>query len=94
MERDRQGSGMAASLMLALALSLFTTLVIGGMLYYTLKRYEIAQVRQVEQTEQAGREQQAIVMSRLFANAGSGLIRTDLAKIQHMLLYEIGRAHV
>jgi hypothetical protein len=85
MEPHRKVGGQGGALLFAVAMSLAITVVFGGMLYYTLKRYEIAQVRGAEQIEQAGREQQAVIASRLFAHAGSTVIRTDPAKLQVLL---------
>jgi hypothetical protein len=79
--------GQGGILLLAVAMSLVTAVIFGGMLYYTLKRYETAQIRQVERVEQAGREQQAVSASRLFAHAGSAVIRTDPGKLQLLLSY-------
>lgn len=85
MEQNLTVRGSGGKVLVAVALSLLTTMLFGGMLYYTLKRYEAAQARQVEQVEQAGREQQAVAAGRLFARAGSAVVRTDSAKIQPML---------
>ena len=87
MGRQSKMSGQGTALLLAVAMSLVTAVIFGGMLYYTLKRYETAQVREVERVEQAGREQQAVAASRLFAHAGSAVIRTDPGKLQPLLLY-------
>ena len=44
----------SGSVALAVLLSLVSTVIVGGMLYYTLKRYEVAQALQVRSLAPAG----------------------------------------
>jgi hypothetical protein len=80
--KDQSGS---TPIGLAIVLTVVMTIMMGGMVHYTLKKQEEGRVTQlIAQAQEAG-DQKAIAVSRVFASLGGGLVQTDLFRIQEML---------
>jgi hypothetical protein len=82
-QRDRQARGR--TIFLTFAISTLTTLVIGSMLYYNLKRHDVAQVLEVEQMAGQVSQQKAIAASQVFAAFSRRAIQTDPARVQDLI---------
>lgn len=69
----------------ALMVSLLATVLIGGMLYYTLKRSDVVQGQQ--RAAQAGHaaQQEALMVSRVFSSISAAALVVDVAKVQEAL---------
>lgn len=69
----------------ACLVSLCATLLIGGLLYYSFKRADLAQARQLDMQASQAAEQQAVAVSRALASLGGAVLLTDLSKMQDVL---------
>ncbi|ALA59639.1 hypothetical protein [Nitrospira moscoviensis] len=82
-ERDKRWPKQ--TILPTIAISTLTTLLIGSMLYYTLKRHDLARVQEVAQaTERAG-EEHAIAAGRIFAAASRSVMLADVARLQDVV---------
>ena len=69
----------------ALMVSLLATVLIGGMLYYTLKRSDEVQGKQREVQASHAAQQEAMAVSRAFASISAAALVVDVAKVQEAL---------
>ena len=69
----------------ALLVSLLATALIGGLLYYTLKRSDVAQGQQREAQASHAVQQEAVAVSRAFASMSAVALVVDVAKVQEAL---------
>ncbi|MFO0706644.1 MAG: hypothetical protein U0412_07290 [Nitrospira sp.] len=69
----------------ACVISLSATLLIGGILYYALKRADVTQAHQLEAQVDQAAEQQAVAVSRSFASLSGAVLLADLSKMQELL---------
>lgn len=70
----------------ALLVSLLATALIGGMLYYTLKRSDVMQGQQREAQISQAAQQEALAVSRAFASISAAALVVDVAKVQEALV--------
>jgi len=70
----------------ALLVSLLATALIGGMLYYTLKRSDVVQGQQREAQISQAAQQEALAVSRVFASISAVALVVDVAKVQEALV--------
>lgn len=70
----------------ALLVSVLATVLIGGMLYYTLKRSDAAQGQQREAQASQAAQQEAVAVSRTFAAISVVALVVDVAKVQEALV--------
>ena len=82
-ESDRPSA--THTILLTVMISVLTTLVIGSMLYYTLKRHDVAHAQEVEQLAGQVSEQKALAASQIFAALSRQVIQTDPARIQDLV---------
>ena len=66
-------------------ISLCATLLIGGILYYVLKRADLAEARQLDYHASQATEQQAVAVSRAFASLSGAVLLADLSRMQEVL---------
>ncbi|MDO9119053.1 MAG: hypothetical protein Q7U39_13930 [Nitrospira sp.] len=69
----------------ALMVSLLATAIIGGLLYYTLKRSDVAQGQQREAQVSQAAQQEALMVSRAFSSISAAALVVDVAKVQEAL---------
>lgn len=69
----------------ALMVSLLATVLIGGMLYYTLKRSDVAQGQQRDAQASQAAQQEALMVSRAFSSISAAALVVDVAKVQEAL---------
>lgn len=69
----------------ALMVSLLATALIGGMLYYTLKRSDAVQGQQREALASQALQQEAAAVSRAFASLSAVVLVVDVPKVQEAL---------
>lgn len=69
----------------ALLVSLLATALIGGMLYYTLKRSDAVQGQQREALASQALQQEAAAVSRAFASLSAVALVVDVTKVQEAL---------
>lgn len=69
----------------ALMVSLLATVLIGGMLYYTLKRSDVAQGQQRDAQASHAAQQEALMVSRAFSSISVAALVVDVAKVQEAL---------
>lgn len=69
----------------ALMVSLLATVLIGGMLYYTLKRSDVAQGQQRDAQASHAAQQEALMVSRAFSSISAAALVVDVAKVQEAL---------
>jgi len=74
--------GLFHTMVLTLAISTLTTLVIGSMLYYTLKRHDMAHLQDAERMADQAAEQQAVVASQVIAAVSRSVLHSDLSRLQ------------
>jgi len=77
--------GLFRSMALSLAISTVTTLVIGSMVYYTLKRHDLAHLQDAERMADQAAEQQAVVASQVIAAVGRSVLHSDLSRLQDIV---------
>jgi len=65
--------------------SLLATVLIGGMLYYTLKRSDVVQGQQREAQASQAAQQEALMVSRVFSSISAAALVVDVAKVQEVL---------
>lgn len=82
-QQDRQASGR--TIFLTIAISTLTTLIIGSMLYYALKRHDVAHALEVERMAGQVSEQKAIAASQVVAAFSRRVIQTDPARVQDLI---------
>jgi hypothetical protein len=82
-EQDRPGKGR--TIFLTIAISTLTTLVIGSMLYYTLKRHDQAHAQELDRMAVQASEQKAIAASQVFAAFSRRMIQADPARVQDLI---------
>lgn len=70
----------------ALLVSFLATALIGGLLYYTLKRSDVVQGQQREAQASQAAQQEAIAVSRAFASISAVALVVDVAKVQEALV--------
>ncbi|MDP3091225.1 MAG: hypothetical protein Q8N04_11130 [Nitrospira sp.] len=70
----------------ALMVSLLATVLIGGLLYYTLKRSDVAQGQQREAQISQAAQQEALMVSRAFSSISAAALVVDVAKVQEALV--------
>jgi len=70
----------------ALLVSLLATALIGGMLYYTLKRSDVVQGQQREAQASQAAQQEALAVSRAFASISAAALVVDVVKVQEALV--------
>lgn len=87
-ERDHSASGH--TIVLTIVISTLTTLVIGSMLYYTLKRHDVAHAQEVEQMAGQVSEQKAIAASRVLAAASRSVIQSDMTRLSELVNTVLG----
>lgn len=80
MRAERQGG--FHPIVLTIVISILTTLVIGGMLYYTFKRHDVMHAQGMEQMAAQSSEQKAIAAGRIFAAVSRSVIQSDLSRVQ------------
>ena len=66
--------------------SLLATAIIGGMLYYTLKRSDAAQEQQREAQVSQAAQQEALMVSRAFSSISAAALVVDVGKVQEALV--------
>ena len=69
----------------ALMVSLLATVLIGGMLYYTLKRSDVAQGQQRDAQASQAAQQEALMVSRAFSSISAAALVVYVAKVQEAL---------
>lgn len=69
----------------ACMVSLLATAIIGGLLYYTLKRSDAAQEQQREARVSQAAQQEALMVSRAFSSISAAALVVDVAKVQEAL---------
>ena len=69
----------------ALMVSLLATVLIGGLLYYALKRSDVAQGQQRDAQASHAAQQDALMVSRAFSSISAAALVVDLAKVQEAL---------
>ncbi|MCS6294373.1 MAG: hypothetical protein H8J66_14980 [Nitrospira sp.] len=69
----------------ALMVSLSATVLIGGMLYYTLKRSDVVQGQEREARVSQAAQQEALMVSRAFSSISAAALVVDVAKVQEAL---------
>ena len=69
----------------ALMVSLLATVLIGGLLYYALKRSDVAQGQQRDAQASHAAQQEALMVSRAFSSISAAALVVDLAKVQEAL---------
>ena len=72
-------------MLLTIVISVLTTLLIGSMLYYTLKRHDVAHAQEVELFAGQVSEQKALAASQIFAALSRQVIQTDPVRIQDLV---------
>lgn len=82
-ERDRGSS--THTILLTIVISALTTLVIGSMLYYTLKRHDLSFAQEMERAAAQAGEQKAIAAGQVFAGLSRRAIQTDVARVQDLV---------
>lgn len=70
----------------ALTVSLLATVLIGGLLYYTLKRSDVVQGQQREALASQAAQQEATAVSRAFASMSAAALVVDVARVQESLV--------
>ncbi|NOS77258.1 MAG: hypothetical protein HOP35_04880 [Nitrospira sp.] len=70
----------------ALMVSLLATALIGGLLYYTLKRSDVVYAQQRESQISQAAQQEAAAVSRAFASMSAVALVVDVAKVQESLV--------
>ena len=70
----------------ALLVSLLATALIGGLLYYTLKRSDVVQGQQRGAQASQAAQQEAVAVSRAFASISAAALVVDVAKVQEALV--------
>lgn len=83
MERDRRSS--THSVLLTIVISLLTTLVIGSLLYYILKRIDTAHAQAMDHVVVQAGEQKARVAGQVFAGLSRKVIQADVARVQDLV---------
>lgn len=83
MERDRRSS--THSVLLTIVISLLTTLVIGSLLYYTLKRIDTAHAQAMDHVVGQAGEQKARAAGQVFAGLSRKVIQADVARVQDLV---------
>jgi len=68
-----------------LIVSLISTVLIGGMLYYTLKRSDVVQGQQRDAQASQAAQQEAAAVSRAFASMSAAALVVDVARVQESL---------
>jgi hypothetical protein len=81
--RDRPSSG--PSILLTLVISLLTTLVIGSMLYYTLKRHDVARAQDLDQAAGQALDQRAVAAGRALAAVGRFVMEADVGRMPELV---------
>jgi hypothetical protein len=74
--------GLLHTMALTLAIGTVTTLVIGSMMYYTLKRHDVAHLQDAERMAGQAAEQQAVVASQVIAAVSRSVLHSDLSRLQ------------
>ena len=69
----------------ALVVSFLATVLIGGMLYYTLKRSDVVQGRQREAQISQAAQQEALAVSRAFSSISAAALVVGVTKVQEAL---------
>lgn len=69
----------------AMLVSLIATLLIGGMLYYTLKRSDVVHSQQRDRAARETAQQEALAVSRAFSSISGVALVVDVAKVQEAL---------
>ncbi len=69
----------------ALMVSLLATVLIGGLLYYALKRSDVAQGQQRDAQASHAAQQEALMVSRAFSSISAAALVVDVAKVQEAL---------
>lgn len=69
----------------ALMVSLLATVLIGGLLYYALKRSDVAQGQQRDAQASHAAQQDALMVSRAFSSISVAALVVDVAKVQEAL---------
>ena len=69
----------------ALMVSLLATALIGGLLYYTLKRSDVVQGQQRDAQASQAVQQEALAVSRAFASMSAVALVVDVAKVQEAM---------
>ncbi|HEX7767563.1 MAG TPA: hypothetical protein VF443_12675 [Nitrospira sp.] len=70
----------------ALLVSLLATALIGGLLYYTLKRSDVVQGQEREAQASQAAQQEAVAVSRAFASMSAVALVVDVTKVQEALV--------
>lgn len=68
-----------------IAISTLTTLVIGSMLYYTLKRHDLAHVQEMAQATERADEAQAVSAGRIVTAASRSVMLADMSRLQDVV---------
>src|SRR5215207_2339271 len=74
--------GLFRTMALTIAISMLTTLVIGSLLYYTLKRQDVAHLQDAERMADQAVEQQAVAASQVIAAVSRSVLHSDLSRLQ------------
>jgi hypothetical protein len=77
--------GLFRALLLTVAISTLTTLVIGSMLYYTLKRHDETHLQELEGMATQAAEHKAVIASQVIAAASRTLLHSDLSRLQELV---------
>lgn len=82
--------GASHTIALTIVISTLTTLVIGSMLYYTLKRHDLAHTQEFEQLAAQLSAQRAVAASQIFAAVSRSVIQSDIARVQELVDAALG----
>jgi hypothetical protein len=81
---EREHRGSRHTMVLTVALSTLTTLVIGSTLYYTLKRHDVLHAEAAQAAGRAG-ERQAMAVGQAVATAARSIILSDMSRLQDLI---------
>lgn len=85
MSQVRDHRWLRKAILPTIAISMLTTLVIGSLLYYTVKRHEVAQAREAAEATIRHAEQRAVAAGEVFAAASRSIILSDMSRLQELL---------
>ena len=77
--------GLFHTLLLTVVISTLTTLVIGSMLYYTLKRHDETHLQELEGMANQAAEHKAVIASQVMAAASRTILHSDLSRLQELV---------
>jgi len=81
--RDRRSSGH--SFLVAMVISLLTTLVIGSLLYYSLRRMDSQHAQDIGRAAVQAGEQKVRAAGQVFAGLSRRVMQTDVARVQDLV---------